>query len=169
MRSVLRGILTLFTVSGGLAGLGPSALAQGPNSSGSLGGYGTASNYANPGMGGSSAMIIPYGGMFEGFMPSRMGGGSSLAFRSTPTATMGFNRTSFSLSPSPGGMGQGLGVKARMSAPFAAPGGMGLGSGMGQRNRSVGGMGVMPRSIGYPFRQPPSLVPSSSPGAGMSM
>jgi hypothetical protein len=31
------------------------------------------------------------------------------------------------------------------------------------------GMGVMPPSFGYPFRQPPSLLSPSAAGAGMSM
>jgi hypothetical protein len=38
-----------------------------------------------------------------------------------------------------------------------------------RRMPAVGRMGVMPPSIGYPFRQPPSLVTPSAPGAGMSM
>jgi hypothetical protein len=148
------GMLAALVVGGFLAALTPSALAQGSGSSGLLGGFGPPSSYANPAMVGSSPMVIPYGGMFEGFMPSRMGGGggsSTLAFRSRPTATMGSSRTSFSLSPSLGGMGQGRGGRARMSS------------------RTGGGMGVMPPSIGYPFRQPPSLVPSSNPVSGMSM
>jgi hypothetical protein len=40
---------------------------------------------------------------------------------------------------------------------------------MGRRPAGLGGMGVMPPSFGYPFRQPPSLVPAATPGAGMSM
>ena len=118
------------------------------------------------GGGGSGPMIIPYGGMFEGFMPSRMGGGNSLAYRSRPDATMGAARTSFSLSPLSGAMGQ---RGPRMASPFAAPGGTRLGGGMGQRPAGPGGMGVMPPSLGYPFRQPPSLVPAATPGSGMSM
>jgi hypothetical protein len=42
------------------------------------------------------------------------------------------------------------------------PGGM-------RRMPGAGGMGVMPPSIGYPFRQPPSLVGPPAPGMGMSM
>jgi hypothetical protein len=45
---------------------------------------------------------------------------------------------------------------------------MGLGTGT-QRMSGPGGMNVMPPSIGYPFRQPPSLVAPSTPGMGMSM
>lgn len=168
MQSAFRGILVLFAATGGVVAVAPSASAQGTGPSGSLGGYGAASAYVSPGMGGSSAMIIPYGGMFEGFMPSRGGGGSPLSFRSRQTAAMGSARTSFSLSPS-SGMGQNRGGRPGMSTPFGSPGGMGLGAGMGRRTPGAGGMGVMPTSIGYPFRQPPSLVPSATPGAGMSM
>jgi hypothetical protein len=46
-------------------------------------------------------------------------------------------------------------------------GGTGLG-GM-RRMPSTGGSSVMPPSIGYPFRQPPSLVAPSTSGNGMSM
>ncbi|WP_165244524.1 hypothetical protein [Paludisphaera soli] len=144
-----------------------AAEAQGLGSTGSLGGYGAAPVYSNPGMGGGGSMIIPYGGMFEGFMPSREGGGNSLAFRSRPSAAMGSARTSFSLSPLSGGMGRDLG--ARASSSLGSPGGMRVGSGMGRRPAGLGGMGVMPPSFGYPFRQPPSPVPAATPGAGMSM
>ncbi len=166
MKLGLRETIAAFAL-GGMASLTGVARGQGPGSE-SLGGYGAASSYASPGMGvaGSGPMIIPYGGMFEGFMPSRMGGGSSLSYRSRPSAAMGSARTSFSLSPLPGAMGS-RGV--RMASPFAAPGGMRLGGGMGQRPAGLGGMGVMPPSLGYPFRQPPSLVPAATPGAGMSM
>jgi hypothetical protein len=50
---------------------------------------------------------------------------------------------------------------------------MGLRSGTGLggmlRMPSPGGSSVMPPSIGYPFRQPPSLVSPSTTGTGMSM
>ncbi|MFI5460902.1 MAG: hypothetical protein ACHRXM_36290 [Isosphaerales bacterium] len=57
--------------------------------------------------------------------------------------------------------------------PFTLPagslsGGMGLGGGL-RRVPAATGMGVMPPSIGYPFRQPPSPVSPSTFGAGMSM
>ena len=147
MRFAILGVLAVVVV----ALSGASAKAQ---SSGSLGGYGAAPVYSNPGMGGSGsgAMVIPYGGMFEGFMPSRAGGGSVLAFRSRPSAAMGSARTSFSLAPLSGGMGMGR-RKTGMTRGFGAS----------------GRMGVMPPSFGYPFRQPPSLVPSATAGAGMSM
>jgi hypothetical protein len=49
--------------------------------------------------------------------------------------------------------------------------GMGNGSRLGEIRRMPRGdeIGVMPPRIGYPFRQPPSLVAPSSPGIGMSM
>jgi hypothetical protein len=147
-----------------LLGLTSWAPAQG-YSPGTLGGYGAASTYANPSMGGGGPMVIPYGGMFEGFMPSRMGGGSALAFRSRPTAAMGSARTSFSLAPMSGGMGAGAGVRTRPMSGF----GVGAGSGGMTRMRGPGGTSVMPPSFGYPFRQPPSLLSTPSPGAGMSM
>lgn len=144
------------------------ASAQSPGT-GSLGGYGAASSFASSGTGGggSGPMIIPYGGMFEGFMPARMGGGNSLAYRSRPSAAMGAARTSFSLSPLSGSMAQSRG--SRMAPALGSTGGLRLGGGMGQRSAGPGGMGVMPPSLGYPFRQPPSLVPATTPGAGMSM
>ena len=169
-----------FAVGGGLAVGTSSASAQGYGTPGSLGGYGATSSFASSGMGGNSPMIIPYSGMFEGFMPGRMGGGSELAFRSRPTMTMGSNRTSFSLSPLSGGMSsmsggtaRGIGTGTRPMATFGSPGGMrlsggtGLGGGMG-RMSGAGRSSVMPPSIGYPFRQPPSLL-SPSTSIGMSM
>ncbi|MDX2059694.1 MAG: hypothetical protein SFV24_17920 [Gemmatimonadales bacterium] len=166
MRLAFRGFFAVFT---GFAFLGGAAQAQGPGSSGSLGGYGAAPVYSNPelGGGGNGPMIIPYGGMFEGFMPSRTGGGNPLAYRSRPSAAMGSARTSFSLSPLSGAMGQNR--SARMAPAFGGPGGLRVGGGMGQRSPGPGGTGVMPPSLGYPFRQPPSLVPASTAGAGMSM
>jgi hypothetical protein len=146
---------------------------------GSLGGYGAASNYVAPSMASSGPMVIPYGGMFEGFMPSRTGGGTTLSFRSRPTAAMSSSRTSFSLSPLSGGMsamsgGPGFSrAGARAMSPIGPRGAMGLGGGTGlggmQRMPGAGGTNVMPPSMGYPFRQPPSLVSPSATGTGMSM
>jgi hypothetical protein len=62
---------------------------------------------------------------------------------------------------------------ARAMGSFGSGGGTGLGVGSGlggmRRMPGVGGPRVMPPSIGYPFRQPPSLVSPSSAGMGMSM
>jgi hypothetical protein len=162
----LAGILL---VGSSLAIGAPSAVAQG---FGSLGGYGAESSYGSPVMGEASTMIIPYGGTFEGFMPSRMGGGSALSFRSRPAATMNPSRTPFRLSPMSGGMDGSL-AGTRAMSPLGPRGTMGLGGGAGlggmrpmSRTR---GTSVMPPTIGYPFRQPPSLVSPSSSATGMSM
>ena len=120
-------------------------------------------------------MIIPYGGAFAGFMPGRMGGGSALSFRTRPGATMDTGRRTFSLSPLSGGMSGMSGGDGddRLMAPIGSGGttGLGGGTGLGGMRRMSGGAGssVMPPSIGYPFRQPPSLVSPSSGGMGMSM
>jgi hypothetical protein len=55
-------------------------------------------------------------------------------------------------------------------APVGAVGTMGR-TGLGGMRRMPGGArsSVMPPSIGYPFRQPPSPVSPSSFGMGMSM
>ena len=68
----------------------------------------------------------------------------------------------------------GGGVDGRLMVPIGSGGTMGLGrgTGLGGMRCMSGGAGssVMPPSIGYPFRQPPSLVSPSSGGmAGMSM
>jgi hypothetical protein len=62
------------------------------------------------------------------------------------------------------GMGSSLGGR-RFLSTSAARGGMGLGA-MRPSGSGPGDMGVMPPSFGYPFRQPPSLLSTSS---GMSM
>ena len=137
-----------------------------------LGGYGAASSMAGPSLGRSGAMVIPYGGMTEGFMPSRMGGGSSLSFRPRAMGTMGGPRSSSIFADFSGGMS-----RSDRSARTSMPGPMsprGLGPSAGRLIRSNplgggGGMGVMPPTIGYPFRQPPSLIGPSSGPAGMSM
>jgi hypothetical protein len=138
-----------------------------------LGGYGSASGVAGAGMGGP--MVIPYGGMTEGFMPGRMGGGSSLSFRARPTATMSpsrptsiFSSLSGGMSSAAGGMGRGTGSRSSMSNSMNSRG-IGLGGSSFRLGSGGGGMGVMPPSIGYPFRQPPSLLSPSSGAAGMSM
>ena len=140
----------------------------------SLGGYGGSMADAGSGMGGP---VIPYSGKFGGFMPYRMGGSGNLSFQSRGTSSMGTGRTSFSLSPMSGGMSSmsgGMGAGSRTSSSFGSKGTMGLGGGSGLgggMNQMSGtrGMGVMPPSFGYPFRQPPSLLSPSSAGTGMSM
>jgi hypothetical protein len=166
----------VFVLGSSLAIASSSASAQGY---GSLGGYWAASRYATPNVGDSSPMVIPYGGMFEGFMPSRMGGGSALSFRSRPTEAMGLSRTPFRLSPlldgvseMSGGMG-GSRVGARGMSPLELRNAAGIGRAKGRGGMrpmsGAGGASVMPPSIGYPFRQPPRLVSPSTTGTGMSM
>jgi hypothetical protein len=132
------------------------------------------------GMGGP---VLPYAGRFGGFMPYRMGGGSgsSLSFQPRGDSGMITNRTSFRLSSMSGsmsftggmssmssGMGSALGSGSGALSGFGSSGGMGLGGGMSSMPGGRG-LGVMPPSFGYPFRQPPSLLGPSSGGAGMSM
>src|SRR5262249_14851715 len=142
------------------------AQAYGPSSS--LGGYGAMSGEANPDMGGSSPMIIPYGGRFEGFMPGRTGGGGLLTFRPRSTAPMESSRPPSNLSPMSAGVGIDLRSRARDLSAFGPGGGVGPGGGMPRMSRP-GPSGVMPPRIGYPFRQPPNLLTPSGPAAGMSM
>jgi hypothetical protein len=123
MRAALRRFLAcvLLLWGGSVIGM-PSAKAQSPGSRSSLGGYGaTASgSMASMGVGGP---IIPYAGNFGGFMPYRMGGGSSLSFQSRGASAMESTRTSFSLGPMTsgttsmsGGMGQGFGARLLLPA-----------------------------------------------------
>ena len=123
---------------------------------GTLGGYGGSMSSFDSGMG-SSGPIIPYAGHYGGFMPSRMSGSGSLAFTSRGMSSVGSPRTSFRLSTPSG----------RMSSMGSGMSG-GSGGGMGAMPKSSG-MGVMPPSFAYPFRQPPSLFAPLVPGAGMSM
>jgi hypothetical protein len=176
MRAELRRLLAcVLPLWGGLIIGMPSANAQSLGSRQFLGGYGAtaSSSMARMGVGGP---IIPYTGNFGGFMPYRMGGGSSLSFQSRGTSAMESTLTSFSLSPmtggmtpKSGGMGQGLGARTRAFSSFGSQSGMGLGGGTRQVMPGSGSMNVMPPNFGYPFYQPPSLVGPSSPGAGMSM
>jgi hypothetical protein len=156
-----------------LAIIHPPACAQGYGGSGTLGGYGAAVSGSSLGMSDRTPLVIPYGGQFGGFMPSRMGGGSTLSFRSRPDAAMGSGRTTFSLSPLSGGMSSmNAGADryrpgARATSRFGSRGATGLG-GM-RRMPGPGSTSVMPPSIGYPFRQPPSVTSPSSSASGMSM
>jgi hypothetical protein len=171
MKTLTRKILAgLLSIGVGQAAGAASAYAQGP---GSLGGYGGSMMATNSGMG-MSGPAIPYGGRFAGFMPYRMNGSGSLSFQSRGESAMGGRRTSFSLSPMPGGMsstsggmGRGLGVDSGLFSPSGLQGVMGRGVGMPSMS-GTRGMGVMPPSFGYPFRQPPNLLTPSS-GTGMSM
>lgn len=154
-----------------------SARAQG----GGLGGYGAMSGGFGPaisggggaGTGMGAGTVAPFGGRFGAAMPSGMGGGGGLSFRQRPSATMSSTRTAFTIGPMGGGMsgGMGLGSGRRpfLLQDLGTSGASGFGGGMRRQMPTSGGMGVMPPSFGYPFRQPPSLVAPTSPGAGMSM
>ena len=140
-----------------------SAAAQFAGVGGSLGGYGASSGIGS-GMGGG-AMVIPYGGMTEGFMPGRMGGGSSLSPRPRPTTGLNPLRPSSRLSTMTGGMTS----KANGPRPMSGGIGPGIMPGSFLSNPMGSRPGVMPPTIGYPFRQPPSLLSPTTGGAGMSM
>jgi hypothetical protein len=170
-RSLVMGVLV---IGAGQALAAGSARAQGSAPGGSLGGYGGGMGGSGGGMG-MGGPIIPYAGRFGGFMPSRMGGGGGeLAFQRRSSSLMSPVRPSFSLSSMSdgmssmsGGLGRGAVPRAGMSGSTGLGTGMGSGGGMGP-SMSGGGMGVMPSRIGYPFRQPPSLLGPAS-GSGMSM
>lgn len=141
----------------------------------SLGGYGAGTNFASGlGMRGS---IIPFAGGFGGFMPYRMGGGSSLSFQPRAGSPAGERRSSFTLTPMSRGMSPmpgtvvtgSLGIpRLGTSDPMGKAGGSPMGNGLPSLSGSRG-MGVMPPSLGYPFRQPPSLISPASTGPAMSM
>jgi len=167
LRALLIGITCLISV--------PLANGQSLGTSRSLGGYGASGSSSMAGMAAGSP-VVPYAGNFGGFMPYRMGGGSSLSFTSRATSAMGSTRTSFSLSPMTGGMttmqggmGQDFGTRTRVFSSFGSQSGMGLGGGMRREMPGTSSMGVMPPNFGYPFYQPPSLVGPSRSGGGMSM
>jgi hypothetical protein len=127
-------------------------------------------NIVDPsGMGGN--VVVPAaGGSVTAMTPGMRGG--ALAFGPRSSTALYTARPSFSLGSMEAGMtrmARGMGGRR----PFALPagtrsGGIGVGSGT-RRMPGTTGMGVMPPRIGYPFRQPPSLLPPSSTGAGMSM
>ena len=181
MRASYRAALAGAVLIGvGLASGATMAVAQEPGLGGILGGYGAMAgasgspmgggfNIVDPGMGGN--LIVPAAGGLTSpmAMPSMSGGG--LSFRSRSSVAMYSARQSFTLD-SMGGMPRmagGMGGRRPFTLSTGTlSGGMGLGGGM-RRMPAAGGMGVMPPSIGYPFRQPPSLLAPSSTGAGMSM
>ena len=182
MRASLRIFLAgVIMIGGSLTLWSSSARAQEPGLGGILGGYGAMTGASGASMGGgfniveASGMggnvIVPAaGGLGASMSPAMRGGG--LFFRSRPSTAFYSARLSFGLDSMSGGMTRmvgGMGGRRPFTLqPSTLSGGMGLGSGM-RRMPAAGGMGVMPPSIGYPFRQPPSLVSPSSAGAGMSM
>ena len=133
MRAIWRAFLPgVLLIAGGLAGGTPSAWGQSLGSRSSLGGYGATPGNSMASTSGGDP-VIPYAGSFGGFMPFRMGGGSSLSVSSRGTPVMASARTSFSLSPMPGaisstsgGMGRGFGAPTRAFSSFGSQSGMGL-------------------------------------------
>jgi hypothetical protein len=155
--------------------------AQDPGLGGILGGYGAMPgssgmamggglNAVDPsGMGGNIIVPAAGGAMPAMTTPSMRGGGPS--FRPGTSAAMYAARRRFTLGSmgSMGRMAGGVGGRRSFTLPAGVLSeGMDLGRGM-RRMRSAGGMGVMPPSLGYPFRQPPSLLTPSSTATGMSM
>jgi hypothetical protein len=149
----------------------PGAYAQNTSSSRSLGGYGAAATSPMASMGSSSPMI-PYAGSFGGFMPYRMGGGTSgpFTFSARGSSVLESTRTSFRLSRMSSGMGMGSGPGTGLLAPLGSRDAMRFGGGvMNPPMGAVNNTSVMPPNFGYPFYQPPSLISPASPRAGMSM
>ncbi len=181
MRVSWRTVLVIAILVGGSMAFGPiAARAQEPGLGVILGGYGAMAGGPGSSMGGgfnivdSSGMggsvIVPAaGGLGAAMSPSMKAGG--LSFRSRPAATMETARPSFGLGGAMGAMNKtagGMGGRRPFTLQQGSlMGGTGLG---GMRKMSgAGRMGVMPPSIGYPFRQPPSLLTPSSSATGMSM
>lgn len=134
-----------------------------------LGGYGAMWSPYEPSMGGNyniigsfgmGNVIVPASGS-PGAAASLGMSGDRLAFRGMSAAAMYASTPSFSSSS-----------LSRRKLSFALEGSSlsaGMGSSAGGKRMPVrSSMGVMPRSIGYPFRRPPSLI-STPAGAGMSM
>ena len=81
------------------------------------------------------------------------------------------NRPAFTIGPLGGGMSGGMGPGRR---PFnlqnlGSSGGLGLGNVPRRPMSAATGVGVMPPNFGSPFRQPPNLLTTTAPDAGMSM
>ncbi len=139
-------------------------LAQGPRLQAGLGGYGAAAGMPAGSMG-SGALIIPYGGQFAGFMPSRMAAGGGLAFTNRSTAAIGPNRRPFALSAMAGSAGMNGGSSSLLAPSRRLDlGSSGSMTGMSNEIRSS----VAPPSLGYPFYQPPRFFAAPTAGAGMS-
>lgn len=141
-----------------------------------LGGFG-----ANPpsmssgGMGANASLVIPFAGMYRGFMPSRMGGSESIRLSSravempaTPRRPLILAGTGMGDGPTTPGTGMGMQKSDRVLVPSSfgprlGPVPMGTGAG-----RGAGSMGVMPPSFGSPFR-PPTIFSTAAAGPGMAM
>ncbi len=182
MRASSRAVLAIaLALGGGVALGGTSASAQEPGLGGILGGYGAMAGASGSSMGGGFNVVDPSGMGGNVVVPAAGGSvpamttpsmrGGGLAFRPRSATAMYPARPSFTLDamgrmPR---MGGGMGGRRPFTLePGTLSGGMGLGGGM-RRMPAASGMGVMPPSLGYPFRQPPSLLTPSATGAGMSM
>ena len=169
-------LMAMFLIGLALALAGSSAKAQDPGLGGILGGYGAMSGSSMGGglsvvdpsaMGGN--IVVPAAGGSASAMTTPSMRGGELSFRPRSAASSSSTRPSLRLDSMSGMTGKGAGMGRRR--PFALEpgnlsGGMGLG---GTRRMPASGMGVMPPSLGYPFRQPPGLLAPSASGAGMSM
>lgn len=132
-----------------------------------LGGYGSTASSMPGGMGTGGALVIPYGGMFQGFMPARMGGASRVAFKPRATDGLMAQRQPRPMNASLG-MGKSTGMSAndrtiktnaRMLVPASYGPSLGTGAGAMGPARS---MGVMPPNLGSPFRPPTPFAASST-------
>ena len=182
MQTVSRALLASTIMIGGVMAVSSApARAQDPGLGGILGGYGAMTGASGASMGGGFNIVDPSGMGGNVIVPAAGGGGAAmspsmrgggLSFQPRSATTMYSARPSFVLDSMGGGMtrmGGGMGGRRPFALqPSSLTGGMGLGGGM-RRMPAAGGMGVMPPSIGYPFRQPPSLLIPSAAGAGMSM
>ncbi len=159
--TIVRLLMFVVVVLGACEG---RVLAQGPRLQAGLGGYGAAAGMPAGSMG-SGALIIPYGGQFAGFMPSRMAAGGGLAFTNRGTSAIGPNRRPFALSAIAGSAGMTAGARSLL-APSR---GLDLGSSGSMTGMSNGiRSSVAPPSFAYPFYQPPPLFGTAGAGAGMS-
>jgi hypothetical protein len=182
MRIVSRGVLPRIVLTGCVLAFGCTrARAQDPGLGAILGGYGAMAGSSGSSMGGGfnvvevsgvgGNVIVPAaGGMGAPMAPAMRGGG--LFFQSRPSTEFYSARRSYSLDSMGGGvarMAGGIGGRRPFALePSILTGGIGLDGGI-RGLPATESMGVMPPSIGYPFRQPPSLVSPSTSNAGMSM
>lgn len=139
---------------------GGRAEAQEPGLGGILGGYGA---MAGAPSGTGANVVVPAGRGLGAGVALGMGTGG-LSFPPRRTATMEPARRPFALGAMPDMNRAGMGARR----PFAlTPASMGQQDRAMRRTPAAPGMGVMPPSIGYPFRQPPSLVAPAVPGMSM--
>jgi hypothetical protein len=158
-RMLASAFLTVLVLAFGSVG----ACGQDPGLGVVLGGFGAMAGGSGSSLDMGSSVVVPAaGGSGASVSPSMTGGG--LSFRPRPAAAMETVRRPFVLD-STSGMSWIGGRRPFAMEPGTLTGGMGLG-GM-PRMPAAGGMGVMPPRIGYPFRQPPSLLTQA--GGGMSM